>query len=139
MGNLLGAFLGGYLTDIYARHSAKRNNGSFCPESRLVLLIFPSILVPTGLLMFGFGAQQKLHWVVLFIGYLFINVVNGVANIAMTYVMDSYFEVAAESLLLVNGMKNVAGWAFTYGFIPWTVSVGYDTVSYVHWRRGENG
>ena len=42
--------------------------------------------------------------------------------------MDSYFEVAAESLLLVNGTKNVAGWAFT-GFIPWTESVGYQTVS----------
>lgn len=89
--------------------------------------------------MFGFGAQQKLHWSVLFIGYLFINVVNGVANIAMTYVMDSYFEVAAESLLLVNGMKNVAGWAFTYGFIPWTESVGYETVSDLLTWKGECG
>jgi hypothetical protein len=137
VGNLLGAFLGGYLTDTYARYSAKRNSGSFSPESRLVLLIFPSFLGPTGLLMFGFGAQQKLHWSVLFVGYAFINVVNGVANIGMTYVMDSYFEVAAESLLLVNGMKNVAGWAFTYGFIPWTESVGYQTVSDCLWGKWE--
>ena len=107
----------------------KATPGSFSSESRLVFLIFPSILVPTGLLMFGFGAQQKLHWSALFVGYAFINVVNGVANIGMTYMMDLYFEVAAESLLLVNGTKNVAGWAFTYGFIPWTENVGYRAVS----------
>lgn len=51
------------------------------------------------------------------------------ASIAMAHVMDSYFEVAAESLLLVNGMKMVVGWGFTYAFIPWTESVGYETVS----------
>jgi hypothetical protein len=38
-------------------------------------------------------------------------------------------EVAAEGLLVVNGVKNVAAFGFTYGFIPWTASVGYETVS----------
>jgi hypothetical protein len=128
VGNLVGAFTGGYLTDVFARFSARRNSGRFLPESRLVLLIVPALTVPVGLLMFGFGSERKLHWAVIFVGYGFINVVNGAASIAMTYVMDSYFEVAAECLLMINGMKNVVAFGFTYGFIPWTVSAGYETV-----------
>jgi hypothetical protein len=101
-----------------------------------VLLIPLALIVPSGLLMFGFGAQEGLHWAVLYVGYGFINVVTGVAAIAMTYVMDSYFEVAAEALLLVNGMKNVAGFGFTHGFVPWTTSAGYGTVSsMISYRR----
>lgn len=129
MGNLIGAFIGGYLTDVYVRRWAKTHDGVFSPEARLVLLIPLALIVPAGLLMFGFGAQEGLHWAVLYVGYGFLNLVTGVAAIAMTYVMDSYFEVAAEALLLVNGMKNVAGFGFTYGFVPWTTSAGYKTVS----------
>jgi len=116
------------LTDVYAKYAARRNSGRFSPESRLVLLIIPALIGPAGLLMFGFGAQRQLHWLILFVGYGFINIVPAAATIAMTYVMDSYFEVAAECLLMVNGMKNVAAFGFTYGFIPWTTSVGYETV-----------
>lgn len=79
--------------------------------------------------MFGSGAERKLPWIVLYVGYSFINVVCGAAGIGMTYVIDSYFGVAAEALLLVNGVKNVMGFGFTYGFVPWTVSAGYETVS----------
>jgi MFS family permease len=103
VGNLVGAFTGGHLTDVYARQSARRDSERFSPESRLVLLIIPALIVPAGLLMFGFGSERKLHWVVLFVGYGCINVVNGAASIAMTYVMDSYFEVVVECLLMVNG------------------------------------
>jgi hypothetical protein len=94
-----------------------------------VLLIIPVILGPCGLLMFGFGAERSLHWAVLYVGYGLISIVPAAASIAMTYVMDSYFEVAAEGLLVVNGIKNVVAYGFTYGFIPWTTKVGYETVS----------
>jgi hypothetical protein len=36
-------------------------------------------------------------------------------SISMGYVLDSYFEVVAKALLMVNGVKNVEGWGFTYG------------------------
>jgi len=56
--------------------------------------------------MFGLGAQNLSHWAVLFVGFGLINVgLTGVANIAMTYVMDSYFPAATEGLLVINGLK----------------------------------
>ncbi|KAK5046000.1 hypothetical protein LTR84_008787 [Exophiala bonariae] len=129
IGNLVGAYVGGPLTDKWARRWARQHGGIFSAESRLVLLVVPAILVPTGLLMFGFGAEHTLHWIVMFIGYALMNTCNCAASIGMTYVMDSYFGVAAEGLLLVNGLKNTIAWGFTYGFIPWTESVGYAKVS----------
>ena len=78
--------------------------------------------------MFGFGAQRHLDWAVLYVGDAFINVVTGVASIAMTYVMDSYYEVAAEGLLMVNGMSKIVAFGFSYGFVPWTGSAGYASV-----------
>lgn len=66
----------------------------------------------------------------MFVGYGFINVgLTAVPSIGMTYVMDSYFPVAPEALLLVNGLKNVVAFGFTYGAVPWVVARGYQEVS----------
>lgn len=50
---------------------------------------------------------------------------TAVANIGMTYVMDSYFAVAAECLLLINGLKNVVAFGFVYAAVPWVQGQGY--------------
>ena len=133
VGNLVGALSGGIATDVYAEYRAKRNKGVFVPETRLVPLIVSVVTVPAGLLMFGYGTQKSLHWAVIFVGYGLINVgLTGASNIGMTYVMDSYFPVAAEALLLVNGLKNVIAFGFIYGITPWTTSAGYKNVSFIH-------
>ena len=83
--------------------------------------------------MFGFGAQKQMHWTVGFVGYGFICVgLTGAASIAMTYVLDSYYPIAAEALLLVNGLKNVVAFGFVHGIIPWTTTAGYEKVSLYH-------
>jgi hypothetical protein len=48
---LSGAAIGGYLTDVYSKWRARRNDGVFEPEYRLPLLIFPGVLVPVGTLL----------------------------------------------------------------------------------------
>jgi hypothetical protein len=121
--------VGGPLTDVFVKWQAKRNGGIFSPESRLVMLIVPALFVPVGLLMFGFGAERHLHWIVLYIGYFLLNVCNATAAICMAYVIDCYVEISAEALLLINGAKNAVAFGFTYGFLPWTVSAGYERVS----------
>jgi hypothetical protein len=52
IGVLLGSFAGGALTDMIAKMWAKKNNGIFEPEFRLIALVFPFFIVPTGLLMY---------------------------------------------------------------------------------------
>jgi hypothetical protein len=41
-------------------------------------------------------------------------------------VIDCYYPVAYEAMLLVNGLKNVFGWAFSYGVVPWVTRSGYQ-------------
>jgi MFS family permease len=51
IGCLIGAYCGGGLTDTFVKYRARRNNGVFEPETRLVAMVIPFFLVPVGLLM----------------------------------------------------------------------------------------
>nr|POE56179.1 hypothetical protein CFP56_69132 [Quercus suber] len=53
------------------------------------------------------------------IGLTFVPVVT------MTYVSDSYLPVNADTLMLVNGLKNVVAFGFLYGAVPWVTDSGY--------------
>lgn len=41
-------------------------------------------------------------------------------------VIDSYYPVAFEALLLVNGLKNMFAFGFSYGVVPWITRSGYE-------------
>ena len=51
IGILLGTYFGGAFTDTLAERSARKNNGVFEPEVRLIAMIIPFFVVPVGLLM----------------------------------------------------------------------------------------
>jgi MFS family permease len=53
IGNLLGAFYGGYLGDKSILYFSRRNKGYFEPEMRLYNLHFPAVCLCGGLIMFG--------------------------------------------------------------------------------------
>jgi hypothetical protein len=52
IGICIGGFIGGAMTDWIAERMARRNNGVFEPESRLVALVIPFFLEPIGLIMY---------------------------------------------------------------------------------------
>jgi hypothetical protein len=58
IGNFIGSYCGGGLTDRIAEWQARRNNGIYEPEARLTALIIPFILVPAGLLMYGISLRN---------------------------------------------------------------------------------
>lgn len=62
IGNVVGAWLGGWVVDRYSQWRSKKNGGVFQPETRLHLLIIPALIVPTGCLAFGYGVAKSLHW-----------------------------------------------------------------------------
>lgn len=62
IGNVIGAWLGGWVVDRYSQWRSKKNGGVFQPEMRLHLLIIPALIVPTGCLAFGYGVAKSLHW-----------------------------------------------------------------------------
>jgi hypothetical protein len=65
IGNVIGAWLGGWVVDKYSDWRSKKNGGVFQPETRLHLLIIPTLIVPAGCLAFGYGVARQLHWTAL--------------------------------------------------------------------------
>ncbi|KAF2502935.1 MFS general substrate transporter [Lophium mytilinum] len=126
IGNIFGAYAGGWLVDKFCDWRTKRNHGVFEPESRLYLLIIPFLITPAGCLLFGYGVERTMHWATLFFGYGMISVgLTAVPTITMAYVSDCLLPVNMDALLLVNGFKNIVAFGFLYGVVPWVEDVGY--------------
>ncbi|KAK5112425.1 hypothetical protein LTR85_011534 [Meristemomyces frigidus] len=129
LGNLIGAWLGGWVVDRYSDWRSKKNAGVFQPETRLHLLFIPAVIVPAGCLAFGYGVADSLNWTSLFFGYGMVALgLTAVPVATITYVSDSYLPVNADALLLVNGLKNIVAFGFLYGVLPWVTEAGYVKV-----------
>ena len=67
IGNVIGAWLGGWVVDKYSDWRSKKNGGIFEPETRLHLMIIPALIVPAGCLAFGYGVAEQLNWTALWV------------------------------------------------------------------------
>jgi hypothetical protein len=154
-GVALGAYCGGGLTDRLVQWRTRKNNGVFEPEQRLLALILPLFLVPVGVLMYlfpdtdfpaaddlrryGIGVAHLTSAVVPFLGNGLIGFgIGAIPSITMSYgnptqlftcidtaVIDSYYLVSPELMLLVVALKNIFGFGFSYAVIPWITATGY--------------
>ena len=71
LGSAVGILLGGPLSDWVADYFTKRNGGIREPEMRLPAMILACIASPLALLLYGFGIQEKMHWIVPTLGLFF--------------------------------------------------------------------
>jgi hypothetical protein len=68
---------------------------------RLPVTIFPALLVPAGLLMFGVGLEHGTHWIVPVIGVGLVGVaLTGIGSVIQPYLMDSYSPVLFDCLVV---------------------------------------
>lgn len=51
IGGAFGCFIGGLGSDLFCRYRARKNNGVFEPENRLLVVILPAFLAASGILM----------------------------------------------------------------------------------------
>ncbi|KAH9898224.1 MFS polyamine transporter [Cubamyces lactineus] len=104
----------------------KRNNGQGEPEFRLPTVMPGTILIPIGLLMSGWGAQEHVHWIVPDIGYAIIGA--GMVLIfqgMQTYVIDSFTIYAASALAAVSFFRSMAGFGFPLFAPAMFAALGY--------------
>ncbi|KAK7970627.1 hypothetical protein PG996_000944 [Apiospora saccharicola] len=126
LGNVCGAYAGGWLVDVWCDWRSRKNQGIFQPESRLALLVLPTLITGAGCLVFGYGVERALHWTSLFFGYGMISfALTAVPTITMAYVSDCVLPVNSDALMLVNGLKNIVAFGFLYGIVPWADEAGY--------------
>jgi multidrug resistance protein len=126
----LGFFLGTQISapcqDRIYRTLKKRNNGVGKPEFRIPLMVPGALLVPTGLLWYGWTAQAHAHWILPNIGVAIFTsgVIIGFQCI-QTYIVDAYTRYAASAVGAATVLRSLAGFGF-----PLFASYMYHTLDY---------
>ncbi|KAF8424282.1 major facilitator superfamily domain-containing protein [Tirmania nivea] len=121
IGGIFGTAVAGKLSDIIVRFMARRNQGIYEPEFRLVMGLPVAVCTTIGLMGFGWSAENKDSWIVptLFFGIISFGCSLG-STTAITFAVDSYRQFAGEALVTLNFSKNVFhGLVFSLFFNNW--------------------
>ncbi|KAL3489805.1 major facilitator superfamily domain-containing protein [Aspergillus germanicus] len=115
----------GKLADHLAIKLAERNGGVREAEHRLWILSVSALRASGGMLMWGVGASQEAHYMVLIIGIgiTTFDVVCASA-ISLAYATDCFEAMAGESFVSIMIIRNTIGFAFSYAITPWIDAMG---------------
>lgn len=107
VGGILGTVVAGKVSDIIVRFMARRNEGVYEPEFRLVMGIPIAISTCIGLMGFGWSAEERDNWIVptVFFGVISFGCSLG-STTAITFAVDSYRQYAGEALVTLNFSKS---------------------------------
>ncbi|KAF2800436.1 fluconazole resistance protein 1 [Melanomma pulvis-pyrius CBS 109.77] len=149
-GMIIGVQLCGQFLDRYLQRKIKSGNGK--PEHRLPPMVLGSVLVPLGLLAFGWAVQEKAHWIIpivfsSFVGFGFV--ANSIA--AWSYLVDAFGIYSASATAGNIVLRNAASAALPLAGPALSVKLGYGwaytvlaligllavPISLVLWRLGE--
>ncbi|KAK6503900.1 hypothetical protein TWF481_008901 [Arthrobotrys musiformis] len=119
-GGVLGSAVAGKLSDAIVKFMAKKNDGLYEPEFRLVMGIGVALATSIGLMGFGWSAYEQDTWIVPTIFFAIISFGCSLGSTtAITFVVDSYRQYAAEALVTLNFSKNILGLAFSLFWNDW--------------------
>ncbi|KAJ4362224.1 hypothetical protein N0V95_001468 [Ascochyta clinopodiicola] len=126
VGGVLGTAVAGKVSDLIVRFMARRNDGVYEPEFRLVMAFPIAITTSIGLMGFGWSAEEKDNF---FVPTVFFGVISFgcclASTTAITFVVDSYRMYAGEALVTLNFCKNVLhGFVFSLFFPHWLEAKG---------------
>ncbi|KAJ6138296.1 hypothetical protein N7471_004782 [Penicillium samsonianum] len=113
LGEIVGSQIGAKAMDHLYRRQNSRSNTEHVPESRINLLFPGALLGPLGLFLYGWAAQNRLHWVVVDIG-IFISML-GMQMTGMplqAYVMESYPEHTSSAGAASQFMRSLTAFLF---------------------------
>ncbi|KAL4860845.1 hypothetical protein BDV12DRAFT_208751 [Aspergillus spectabilis] len=125
VGALLATLVMSPLLDWMIIRLAKRNNGIFEPEMRLWMSIPAALINFAAMLLYGIGLGRGLHWGVLafalgLFGFGFITA----ADVALTYLSDSYPDILADALIAVVFTRNGFAAIIRFAFTDWLARMG---------------
>ncbi|KAK6385823.1 hypothetical protein LTS17_001395 [Exophiala oligosperma] len=119
-GSILALIIAGPLSDRIATALARRRGGIREAEDRLPLFFAALVFMPGALLIFGFAAYYKTHWMGPVFGEAMTSFSYAFASeLAMSYVVDCYRPVAVEAFVGIVVIRNLWGFGFTFAISPW--------------------
>lgn len=110
----------GWAADKWLLYYTRKRGGIREPEDRLWLLTLNAILLPAGLILWGVGAANHVHWFGLVIGGLLVAFTSASGGaFALNYVLDSYKDLGGEVVLTTILIRNSFSFSIGYGITPW--------------------
>ncbi|KAI1378896.1 MFS general substrate transporter [Hypoxylon crocopeplum] len=113
IGYTVAAQAGGILMDFLWAHLKAKAGDQTAPEYRVPLMVPGALLIPLGLLMYGWTAERHTHWIVPDIGIAIFGcgiILNTQAMQA--YVMDAYRQYVSSASAASQFLRSIAGFAF---------------------------
>ncbi|KAI0465632.1 major facilitator superfamily domain-containing protein [Xylaria cf. heliscus] len=108
IGFLISLIGNGLTSDYIAKREAK--GGEIKPESRLAPLLLGVLLIPIGLIWYGWAAEYKVHWIIPIIGTSFIGIgINSVWIPVQSYLIDAFTVYAASAIAANTVVRSVFG------------------------------
>ena len=113
----LGCFIGGQIAVLFNdriyKYLKDRYNEDGKPEFRLPLMFLGCILVPVGLLWYGWSAEAKLHWIMVDIGTTVYST-GGIIGFQciQIYLVDTYARYAASAIAAAAFLRSLFAFAF---------------------------
>ena len=107
IGGVLGTAVAGKVSDLVVRFMARKNDGVYEPEFRLLMALPITISTVIGLMGFGWSAEERDSWIVPTVFFGVISFGCSLASTtAITFVVDSYRGYAGEALVTLNFCKS---------------------------------
>lgn len=116
VGVIVGSLVSGRLSDWLIIKLARRNNGIMEAEYRLWPFASCLLTVPGGLILWGVGAQQGVHWFGLIFALfcLSFSTTMGI-TLSVNYLIDSYHDISGDAIVTVILVRNTMSFAMGYG------------------------
>jgi MFS family permease len=112
VGQFAGLFVFGAISDPWMRRLARRHHPSheMKPEYRLPPMLPGAAMIPVGLLVYGWSAQYRVHWIVPMIGTFLIGFgMISVFTPVGTYLVDAFPEHAASATAANTVLRSIGG------------------------------
>ncbi|KAI9343301.1 major facilitator superfamily domain-containing protein [Zopfochytrium polystomum] len=126
----LGLFIGSlgsapFMQKIYFR-LRDQNDGVAEPEFRVPVAIPFAFLLPVSLFLYGWTAQNTLHWILPDIGIFLFGMSFSVSFLVITiYLIDAYRRYSASAMAAGSVLRSIFGFAF-----PLFATTMYDQLDY---------
>lgn len=96
---------------------------------RLGVMLPAMLIAPAGLIVYGFTAQQNLHWIGYFAGVAMCNWGSYFYfTFTLAYAVDSYNANMSEMLIAMNLGKQAISFGMGSYLLDWILGLGYTKV-----------
>lgn len=113
VGFTIGGQVGGRAMDFVYKRLKTRNGGKGQPEHKLPMSIAGGFFLSSGLIIYGWGAEKKVHWMVPNIGAALFSIGSMWCFMSlMNYIVDSYGLYAASGTAGAVFLRSLAGFGF---------------------------